>query len=78
MALHAFLYRMPKGADLHSHLSGAIYAESWIRAAGEDHMCVDTKILVFAKPTGVNNNLAACKTGEVPGKFRSPESASVR
>src|SRR5208337_2576719 len=57
-ALRAFLYRMPKGADLHSHLSGAIYAESWIRAAGEDHLCVDTKTLAFAKPTGVNNDLA--------------------
>ena len=50
-ALRAFLYRMPKGADLHNHLSGAIYAESWIRAAGEDHLCVDTKTLAFAKPT---------------------------
>ncbi len=49
-ALRAFLYRMPKGADLHSHLSGAIYAESWIRAAGEDHLCVDTKTLAFVKP----------------------------
>jgi adenosine deaminase len=32
---------MPKGADLHSHLSGAVYAESWIRAAVEDHLCID-------------------------------------
>jgi adenosine deaminase len=32
-ALRAFLYRMPKGADLHNHLYGAIYAESWIREA---------------------------------------------
>ncbi len=65
-ALRAFLYRMPKGADLHNHLSGAIYAESWIRAAGEDHLCVDTKTLAFAKPNGVNNDVAVCKTGEVP------------
>ncbi|MGB8803007.1 MAG: hypothetical protein WCC97_20185, partial [Candidatus Acidiferrales bacterium] len=34
--LYAFLVRMPKGADLHNHLSGAVYAESWIRAAAED------------------------------------------
>ena len=26
--LLAFLIRMPKGGDLHNHLSGAIYAES--------------------------------------------------
>ena len=28
--LYAFLVRMPKGADLHNHLTGAMYAESWI------------------------------------------------
>jgi len=26
LALRDFLKRMPKGADLHSHLSGAVYA----------------------------------------------------
>src|SRR5712691_4901675 len=39
--LRAFLARMPKGADLHYHLAGGIYAESWIRAAVEDGLCVD-------------------------------------
>ncbi|HEX3472869.1 MAG TPA: adenosine deaminase [Silvibacterium sp.] len=65
-ALRGFLYRMPKGADLHNHLSGAVYAESWIRAAGEDHLCVDTKALAFTKPTGLTNNVPICKTGEIP------------
>ena len=50
LTLRAFLYRMPKGADLHSHLSGAIYAETWIRDAGEDRLCVDTKTLSFVAP----------------------------
>ena len=49
-ALQPFLYRMPKGADLHVHLSGAVYAESWIRAAGEDHLYVNTKTLSFLSP----------------------------
>ncbi len=39
--LRAFLARMPKGGDLHNHLLGAVYAESWIRAAAEDGLCVD-------------------------------------
>jgi len=39
--LHAFLKEMPKGADLHVHLSGAIYAESFIDYAAEDGLCVD-------------------------------------
>jgi adenosine deaminase len=60
-ALHDFLYRMPKGGDLHNHLSGAIYAESWIRVAGEDHLCVDTQTLSFDK-----SYIDACKLGEVP------------
>jgi len=50
LALHAFLADFPKGADLHVHLSGAVYAESFLRAAGEDGLCVDPKALSFVKP----------------------------
>jgi adenosine deaminase len=50
LALRTFLTGMPKGADLHVHLSGAVYAESWLRAAGEDGLCIDTKELKFVKP----------------------------
>jgi adenosine deaminase len=50
LALYAFLVDFPKGADLHVHLSGAVYAESFIRAAGEDGLCVDPAALSFAKP----------------------------
>jgi len=50
LALRTFLIGMPKGADLHVHLSGAIYAESFLRAAGEDGLCIDTKDLKFAPP----------------------------
>jgi hypothetical protein len=38
--LLAFLTRMPKGGDLHNHLSGAIYAESYLRWAVDDGLCV--------------------------------------
>jgi hypothetical protein len=31
----AFVLRMPKGGDLHNHLSGAIYAESYIQWAAD-------------------------------------------
>jgi len=45
--------KMPKGADLHYHLSGGAYAESFIRAAVEDGLCVDVKQLAFTKcPAG--------------------------
>lgn len=40
--LLAFLSEMPKGADLHNHLSGAIYAESYLQWAAADNLCVAT------------------------------------
>jgi len=50
LTLRAFLDQFPKGADLHVHLSGAVYAETFIRDAGEDGLCVNTATLSFAKP----------------------------
>lgn len=41
--LYAFLREMPKGADLHSHLSGAVYAESFLRWAAEDDRCISRR-----------------------------------
>jgi hypothetical protein len=38
--LRAFLYRMPKGGDLHNHLTGAAYAEATIRSAAAAGICV--------------------------------------
>jgi len=49
-ALRGFLYAMPKGADLHMHLSGAIYAETFLHDAAEDGLCVDPIGLAFTKP----------------------------
>ncbi|MGA7341416.1 MAG: adenosine deaminase [Terracidiphilus sp.] len=49
-ALRAFLEGFPKGADLHVHLSGAVYAETFVRDAVEDGLCVDTATFSFAKP----------------------------
>jgi len=61
VALRAFFYQMPKGADLHVHLTGAVYAESFIRAAGEDGLCVDPVKLAFSKPVS-----GVCNTDYVP------------
>lgn len=59
--LYDFLYRMPKGGDLHNHLSGAVYAESWIRDAEEDRLCVNTSTDTLVAPQSGN-----CPTGDVP------------
>jgi adenosine deaminase len=60
-ALYAFLAQFPKGADLHVHLSGAVYAESFIRDAGEDGLCVDTVALSFVKPPCATPLVAAAQ-----------------
>jgi hypothetical protein len=57
-ALRAFLRAMPKGADLHSHLTGAVYAESYIRWAAELPLCVDASTFAFVD--------AAASTGTPP------------
>src|ERR1700730_11084367 len=64
LELRAFLVGMPKGADLHNHLSGAVYAESWIRAATEDQLCVNLATLSFDKAAPQ----AACENGKVPAE----------
>ena len=58
LALLAFLDQFPKGADLHVHLSGAVYAETFIRDAGEDGLCVDVAALRFEK--------APCQANQLP------------
>jgi hypothetical protein len=45
--LLAFLNQMPKGGDLHNHLSGAIYAESYLRWGAEDELCLATATMTI-------------------------------
>src|SRR5262249_29208100 len=56
-ALRDFLVTMPKGADLHNHLSGAVYAETYLRDAIEDSVCIDLTATSFSR---------ACGSGQVP------------
>jgi adenosine deaminase len=69
LKLYAFLARMPKGADLHNHLSGAVYAESWIRAAAEDNLCVDLVTHSFFQSRAMTDSLPpqpVCGDGNIP------------
>ena len=61
LALHAFLEKMPKGADLHMHLSGAIYAETFLADAVADNVCIDPIKRALAKP-----DASGCPAGTVP------------
>jgi len=49
--LWPFLREMPKGGDLHNHLSGAIYAESYLRWAAEDGLCLATATMTIVGGT---------------------------
>jgi adenosine deaminase len=67
--LRAFLVAMPKGADLHNHLYGGIYAETWIRDGAEDHLCVDLAKLSFFKAQAMTFSippLPICGDGNIP------------
>jgi adenosine deaminase len=50
VALRGFLQRFPKGADLHSHLSGAVYAETYVAWAVEDGLCLIVARWTVAPP----------------------------
>ncbi|SDR15935.1 adenosine deaminase family protein [Actinopolyspora saharensis] len=56
--LTEFARQMPKGGDLHNHLSGAISTESLIRYAAEDGRCIDTATLAASN--------GPCTTGQRP------------
>lgn len=49
-ALRHFLSRMPKGGDLHSHLSGAVYAERFVEWAAADGLCLRDADLAIVNP----------------------------
>ena len=46
----AFLLKMPKGGDLHNHLSGAIYAEHYIEWAAQAGLCVNNRTMALTVP----------------------------
>ncbi len=58
--LRMFLQAMPKGADLHNHGGGAIYAEDWLRWAAAGGLCVATDSdRIIAPPCDAANRLPA-------------------
>ncbi len=57
LALYSFFHDMPKGADLHTHLAGAVYAESFIREAVEDNLCVHSKTLTLYKTMAMTRSI---------------------
>jgi hypothetical protein len=50
LALRRFVEAMPKGGDLHNHLSGATYAESFIAWGAADGLCLSTTTFALVRP----------------------------
>jgi adenosine deaminase len=48
--LYAFLKNMPKGAELHYHLGGGVYAETFLAEAVKQQLCIDPVAARFAQP----------------------------
>ena len=55
--LNAFLVNMPKGGDLHMHLSGAVYAETFIREAAADTLCYSPANRSLFAPSATTRSL---------------------
>jgi adenosine deaminase len=55
--LTLFLNKMPKGGDLHHHLSGSVYAESYIQYAANDGDCIDSTYTILPPPCIPKNGI---------------------
>lgn len=81
VALLDFLERMPKGGDLHHHLTGAVYAESYIDYAVEDGLCIDRAAATLSAPpcdTAVGRVPAAQTLTDFPLRNHVIDAWSIR
>ncbi|SRR6266568_431185 len=77
LAVQAFLADFPKGADLHFHLGAGVYAETILRVAGEDKVCIDPVGPKFARDDKGETIKEPCAAPLIPaselgGKSLSP------
>jgi adenosine deaminase/adenosine deaminase CECR1 len=54
--LRAFVQRMPKGGDIHTHLSGAVYAEHYLQWAAADGYCIDPAGPALVEPSACGDD----------------------
>jgi adenosine deaminase len=48
--MERFFTALPKGGDLHNHLSGAVTTEYLVELAGQDGLCIDTSTMTAVPP----------------------------
>jgi len=69
VAVHGFLAEMPKGSDLHMHMTGSVYAETFLKDAVVDNLCVNLTTFVLTRSIGLTKELPVhpvCPEGQVP------------
>jgi adenosine deaminase len=71
--LRAFLKAMPKGADLHNHLSGAVPTEALIGYAVGDGLCIDTMTFTATPAPPVAGG--PCPAGQRPAADSTADAA---
>lgn len=70
----AFVLKMPKGGDLHNHLSGSIYAERYIQWAADKGLCVNNATLSLSVPSSPST----CSPGQTPANTALTNSVLYR
>jgi adenosine deaminase len=69
--LKKLLKEMPKGADLHSHLSGAVTMEHLIAWGAEDGLCVDSKTYTASNGPCTADQIPLANTKNDPNLYKS-------
>jgi hypothetical protein len=64
--VRTFVQRMPKGGDIHSHLSGAVYAENYLKWAADDGYCVDPAKVELIPPQDCSKSPTYFPAAELP------------
>ncbi len=67
----AFTKAMPKGGELHNHIGGAIFGETFLKWAVESRLCVDVEALAFRPPCEPSGSLKTAATVAADDALRS-------
>ena len=65
-----FVRQLPKGADLHNHLTGAAYAESFIDFAAHDNLCIERQTLRAVACDDAKGQVPAARAHTDPVLYR--------
>ena len=65
-----FIEALPKGGDLHHHLTGAVYAESYLEYAAHDGDCIDASFAIVAPPCDPAQGLSPASRALTDYDFR--------